>query len=95
MSKQLKVAIYKRCIDCNYKCEQNVNDLKICLRQDIIKNIDEIFDDECKDIMKYYILWYLDDIDCKLALTKSKELSQTIDKIISEIKAMRSEMFKV
>ena len=72
----------------NEKCQQEDEQLQICFfyNRKYIKDINEIFDEECKDIIKYYILWYLDDIECKLALTKSKELSHTVDKIISEIK---------
>lgn len=49
-------------------------------------SLDDIFDEEFKDNVKFHILWFLDDNNCTLALTKAKELSQTVDKIIEEIK---------
>lgn len=86
MTKQYKIVSYKRCLSCNYKCEQKANDLKICLRQEQIKSLDNIFNEQFKDNIKFHILWFLDDKNCSLALTKAKELSQTVDKIIEEIK---------
>lgn len=86
MTKQHKIVSFKRCLGCNYKCEQKTKDLKICLKDENIISLDEMFDEQFKDNLKFHILWFLDDKNCTLALTKAKELSQTVDKIIEEIK---------
>lgn len=89
MTKQHKIVSYKRCLSCNCKCEQNLEDLQVCLfynGEESIKDIDTILNEQLKDNIKFHILWFLDDKNCTLALTKAKELSQTVDKIIEEIK---------
>lgn len=89
MSKQHKIVSFKYCqTQCNRKCEQRAEDLQICLfyHRDKIKNINDIFNEQLIDNIKFHILWFLDDKNCTLALTKAKELSQTVDKIIEEIK---------
>ena len=89
MTKQNKIASFKYCTtQCNMKCEQRPEDLQICLiyHKKSIKNIDNVFDDRFKNNVKFHILWFLDDVNCTLALTKAKELSQAVDKIIEEVK---------
>lgn len=89
MTKQHKIVSFNYChTQCNRKCEQKAEDLQICLfyHRNKIKNIDDLFNEELKDNIKFHILWFLDDKNCSLALTKAKELSQTVNKIIEEIK---------
>ena len=89
MTKQHKIVSFKKCLNCNRKCEQNLEDLQVCLfynGKQNIKDIDKILNEQLKDNIKFHILWFLDDKNCTLALTKAKELSQTVDKIIEEIK---------
>ena len=51
-----------------------------------LKTINEILNEQLKDNIKFHILWYLDDTKCSIALTKAKDLSQAVEKIIEEIK---------
>jgi len=44
--------------------------------------------EELKDMIKFYILWYLDDEKCNIALTQSKDLSACVDKIIDDLTQM-------
>lgn len=84
-----KIVTYKSCLECQRTdCKQDDEQLQICFfyNRKNIKNIDDIFDEQLKDEIKFHILWFLDDEKCSLALTKSKELSQAVEKIIEEIK---------
>lgn len=84
-----KIAVFNQCLNCNRKCEQNIEDLQVCLfynRKDGIKDIDTILNEQLKDNIKFHILWFLDDEKCTLALTKAKDLSKAVEKIIEEIK---------
>ena len=81
---------YKSCLRCARKeCRQDDESLQVCFfhNRNTIKNIDDVFNEELRDNIKFHILWFLDDINCTLALTKAKDLSQAVDKIIDEIKA--------
>ena len=88
MSKQLKIVSYNRCLECTQYCEQGEEELQNCFfyNRKNVKIIDDIFNEELKDIIKQIILWNLDDTNCNLALTKSKDLSLTVEEIIKEIK---------
>lgn len=88
----------KVCSGCNRKCNKELKDYIECIKyrgqieklenyepKDInfneeIKNIIDI-----KDMIKFYILWYLDDSKCNIAITQSKELSECVEKIISDL----------
>lgn len=41
--------------------------------------------EEIKAILKHDILWYLDDIDCHLAIEKSRALSACVDAILKDL----------
>lgn len=85
-----KIAVFKQCLNCNRKCEQNIEDLQVCLfynGKQNIKDIDTILNEQLKDNIKFHILWFLDNEKCDIALTKAKDLSKAVDKIIDEIKA--------
>lgn len=87
---KLKVVVFSKCLDCNRKCEQTAQDLQVCLfynRKEGIKDIDTILNEQLKDNIKFHILWFLDNEKCDIALTKAKDLSKAVDKIIDEIKA--------
>ncbi len=58
MTKQHKIVSFKKCLSCNYKCEQKAKDLKICLKDENIISLDEIFDEQFKDNLKFHILWF-------------------------------------
>lgn len=89
MSKPLKIMSFKSCQSCINKCSQDDEDLQVCFfyNRKNIKNIDDVFNEELKDNIKFYILWFLDNEKCDIALTKAKDLSKAVDKIIEEIKA--------
>ena len=89
MCKKLKIVSYQSCLDCkDTQCKQEDEQMQICFfyNRDKIKNVDDIFDEEFKDNVKFHILWFLDDKNCTLALTKAKDLSKAVEKIIDEIK---------
>lgn len=90
MSKPLKFLTWKSCLECEHKdCKQNDEDLCVCMfyNRNKIKNVDDIFNEEFKDNIKFHILWFLDNEKCDIALTKAKDLSSAVEKIIEEIKA--------
>ena len=89
MSKSIKIMSFNSCERCiNDKCKQTDKDLQVCFfyNRHRIKTLDDVVSEQLKDEIKFHILWFLDDKDCNLALTKSKELSQAVEKIIEEIK---------
>ena len=88
MSKPLKIMSFYSCQSCINKCSQDDENLQICFfyNRKNIKNIDDVLNEQLKDNIKFHILWFLDDLNCTIALTKSKELSQAVEKIIEEIK---------
>lgn len=88
MSKPLKIMTFKSCQNCINKCTQDDENLQVCFfyNRKNIKNIDDIFSEEFKDNIKFHILWFLDNEKCDIALTKAKDLSKAVEKIIEEIK---------
>lgn len=88
MTKPIKIMTFKSCQTCINKCSQDDENLQVCFfyNRKNIKNLSDVLNEELKDNIKFHILWFLDDKNCTLALTKAKELSQTVDKIIEEIK---------
>lgn len=90
MSVKQKIVNYKHCLICtnNKECKQDDEQLQICFfyNRNTIKNIDDLFTKELIDNIKFHILWFLDDEKCTLALTKAKDLSKAVEKIIEEIK---------
>ena len=88
MSKPLKIMSFKGCQSCINKCSQDDENLQVYFfyNRKNIKNIDDVFNEELRDNIKFHILWFLDDKNCTLALTKAKDLSQAVEKIIDEIK---------
>lgn len=64
----------------------NIKNLYVNIDNTKVKTINEIFDEQLKDNIKFQILWHLDDNNCSLALTKSKDLSKAVEKIIEEVK---------
>ena len=88
MSKPIKIMSFNTCERCINKCRQNDENLQVCFfyNRDRIKTLDDIVSEQLKDEIKFHILWFLDDEKCTLALTKAKDLSQAVEKIIEEIK---------
>lgn len=89
MSNKLKIVSFQSCLKCQRTdCKQDDEQLQICFfyNRKNIKNIDDVLNEQLKDNIKFHILWFLDDLNCTIALTKSKELSQAVEKIIEEIK---------
>lgn len=79
------INIDKLCKDCNYKCEKKEKDISICIqRRQVIEDTD-IQLTTIKDMIKFEILWFLDDDKCTMALTQAKELSQCVDNIIENL----------
>lgn len=53
-----------------------------------MENINKSFEqeiEEIKAILKHDILWYLDDINCHLAIEKSRALSACVDAILKDL----------
>lgn len=79
------INIDKLCKDCNYKCEKKEKDISICIqRRQVIEDTDTQLT-TIKDMLKFEILWFLDNDKCTMALTQSKDLSQCVDKIIDNL----------
>lgn len=88
----------KVCLGCNRKCSKELKDYVSCILyrgkietlekfkprdinyDDELKNIEDI-----KDMIRFYILWFLDDSNCNIALTQASELNEAIEKILKEL----------
>lgn len=76
----------KLCKDCKKNCSKNIRDISVC----IINKPDIIFDTnaklhEIKDMIRFTILWHLDNEKCEIALNKNKELNKCINTIIKDL----------
>ena len=88
----------KICVGCRRKCNKELDDYLGCIKyRGKIESVEKFdvkdtnFDeelktvDDIKDMIKFYIIWYLDDNKCNIALTQAKELSECVEKIISDL----------
>lgn len=80
------INIDKICKGCNRKCSKNIRDIATCM----IHKDNIVFDTKSdlhkiKELIRFNILWFLDDEKCTLATLKINDVNKCIDKILKDL----------